>query len=341
MLFKNEEVVGLDIGTSSVKSVVIKKKLGKKEVKSNLTSLPLKASPSQISEILKEVFDKLKVSKDAKVKISISGSEVIFKYIYLPAMRRIDILNTIKLEWDKYVSFKMEDVCWDIQILEILKDTFKKRKEIFVLLVIAKKEIVDKKIQLLKDIGLYPQNINVDTLCLANAFKFFYPLEVKNKTIALLNIGNMYSNLIILKNGIPCFSRDIPLGSRDITQRISERKRISFDEAELLKKNFDGSDEEILFIIKRFAGNISNELALSFEYLKREIGVEVKNVYLSGGGAHLYQIKEFLTKNLNMKIDFWSFPKQFSKFSSPSEIQNLKDHFLDLVISLGMLVKDF
>ncbi len=337
MFFRNEEIVGLDIGSAYFKLFIFRRKLGKKEVSFDITPL-FSESPSQISQIIKEKFNKLNVSPSAKINLSISGPEVLFKYIYIPTMKKNEILNVIKLEWDKYISFKLEEVCWDIQILEEKKSSPRGKKEMFVLLVAAKKEIIDKKIQLLKEVGFYPQSINVDSLCLANAFKFFYPSKVRNSTIALFNIGNMYSNLIILKNGIPYFSRDVPLGGRDVTQRILERKRLRFEEAEEFKKNFDGSDQEILYIVKRFIGNISNELALSFEYLKRETGAQVEKVYLSGGGAYLYKMKDFLNENLEVKAELWDFSAQIPKFISLTP--EIKRHFLNLPVSIGLTINN-
>jgi hypothetical protein len=82
-----------------------------------------------------------------------------------------------------------------------------------VLLVAAKRELVDNKVSLLQDAGLTPRLIDVDAFALHNAFERNYP-EAMDGIVALVNIGHEMTNVNILENGVPILTRDIPFGSR-------------------------------------------------------------------------------------------------------------------------------
>lgn len=335
-LIKKYKKVGVDIGSFSVKAVSLEKGLFKKNytVSCAIEYLPTQASPSQISESIKNAVKKVGVTVP-RVSISVSGQEVIFRYIQLPVMRNSEIIEAVKLEWDKYISLKPDEVISDLQVLGEISDPLK-GKQILVLLAAAKKDFLAQQTHLLKEAGLGTDIIDTNVSCLVNAFNFLYPLKSKNSLVALLNIGESITNLIILKDGIPRFSRDILFGGRDVTVLISQKKRISFLNAQELKHNFNGDDQEILAVIKNSVANLNNELKLSFDYLKRDLEEEIKAIYISGGTAHLYGIKDFLNQDLGINVETWRVNKNLRQRGNPEK--KLESYFPELAVSIGLVL---
>jgi type IV pilus assembly protein PilM len=304
-LLKKNKRVGLDLGSFSVKAVGMENEmLGSKNAFSYAVEyLPPQASRTQISETIRKAVKKIGTSS-SRINIAVSGQDVIVRYIPLPKIRKSEIIEAIKLEWDKYISLKQEEVVWDLQVLGPIDDPLK-GKQLLVLLVAVKKNFLEEQINLLKDAGLSSDIIDTNVSCLVNAFDFLYSPKAKSALFALLNIGESITNLIILKDGLPRFSRDILFGGRDITHFIAQKKRIDFLKAQELKHNFDGQDQDILAVLKYSVSNLINEIKLSFEYLKRDLEKDVKIIYISGGSSHLYGIKEFLSHDLGIKVETW------------------------------------
>ena len=238
--------------------------------------------------------------------------------------------------WDKYVSFKQEDVTWDSQILTTIKDSTGGRQEL-VLLVSVKKNAIKQKFDLLKEAGLRSEVVDTDISCLVNAFCFLFPKKAKSSTIALLDLGDYYSNLVVLDGGILRFSRNIPLGGKDITQGIAQRKRIDPIKAQALKHKFKGKDEEVSSVITMWVKDIINELKVSFEYVKREIGRDVKELYICGGTSLVYRLEESLTEGLGIKVDGWHLN---SNLEIVSPYQNIDEYFPKLIVSLGLALNE-
>ncbi len=75
-----------------------------------------------------------------------------------------------------------------------------------VLLVAAKRELVDNKVALIDDAGLEATVIDVDAFALHNAFEHNYPGAMQG-IIALVNIGHETTNVNILEDGVPILPR--------------------------------------------------------------------------------------------------------------------------------------
>src|SRR5690606_4237730 len=115
----------------------------------------------------------------------------------------------IRWEAQQHVPFEMENVELDFQILDPAGDA----PEMAVLIVAAKKELIENRINLLADAGLEADVIDVDAFALHNAFERSYPSSVDGY-VALINVGNETTNVNLLEDGVPVLVRDIPFGVR-------------------------------------------------------------------------------------------------------------------------------
>ena len=333
--FQKYRKVGIDVGSYSVKVVALEKELLNKRpiLSCAIEYLPSRnPTPFQVSESIRNALKKLNLPV-SKVNVSLWGREVVTRYIYFPLMPRSEIINALRLEWDKHISFKLEEVIWDFQPLGIVNDPVKGKQRL-VLLVVAKKEFLERQIHLLKEANIEPDIIETNVTSLVNAFNFLYPSHRRDSLLALMNIGELVTNLIILKDGMPRFSRNILFGGQDITHLIAQKKHIDFLKAQELKHSFKGEDGEISSIINSGLESLVNEVNLSLEYLKEELGREVETIYICGGSLHLYGIEEFLREILQVRIETWGSDEKFC-FASDNFRKEWEECFFELVVALG------
>ena len=229
-------VVGLDIGSHAVKVCQLKRTSnGYAIVTLGSTVLPEGAvddgtlnDPETVSKAIADLFSNLKI-KNRKVGFSISGYSVIVKKVNLAVMENAQLEEHIMAEAEQYIPFDIEDVYLDFQDQ---KTNTKGADRTDVMLVAAKKEVVDDYLEMLRSINLNPVIVDVDGFALENCFEHNYG---KDENVALVDIGAAKMNINIISQGISVVARDIVVGSRQLTEQIQNNFDIEFEEAENIK----------------------------------------------------------------------------------------------------------
>src|SRR3989339_208881 len=263
-LLKQESSIGLDIGSSSLKLIELEKKGKEKILKSFFYSeltpgLPIGSSFSN--------FLKSQKLERRPVNISVSGQSVVTRYLSWPRMTLNELKNAMQFEAKEYIPWPLEEVVLDCAII---KDNFENSKMLIVLAAI-KKVILQERLGLLEKAGFVPKIIDVDCFCLANIFDKSYRVSdasVKEKTIALLNIGAQTTNMAIIDSGALRFSRDISFGVKGLA----------------------------------LAG-LSAEITTSIDYYENQNGSPVEKLLVSGGGSYSQDTLNFLSHQLNLPVD--------------------------------------
>ena len=174
---RKKNALGLDIGSSSVKLVQLREtKKGIHLVNLSMANLPPEAivdgalmNSAAVIETIREMVAKLRL-KTKQVALSISGHSVIIKKIPLPAMTKDELDESIKWEAEQYIPFDVNEVYIDYQILQSRPE----QGQMDVLLVAAKREIVDEYAGIARDAGLEPVVVDVDCFTIQNAFETSY-----------------------------------------------------------------------------------------------------------------------------------------------------------------------
>ncbi|OGW23982.1 MAG: hypothetical protein A2X59_13565 [Nitrospirae bacterium GWC2_42_7] len=294
MLFTGKSSIGLDIGSSYIKTVRLKESKGSYELELfDIHPLPPELivdgsiiDSLRLVESLKEMIKKAGV-KTTNAVISISGhSSVIIKRISLPEMSEEELSESIKFEAEQYVPFDIEDVNLDFQIIGPKEEP----GQMDVLLVAVKKEIINERISVVKEAGLNPIIVDIDSFALENMYGTNYEIET-GKNVALLNIGASTINMSILKGGISVFTRDSSLGSNLHSEALQREFNISYENAEKLKKGEpveNVSPEDAHSVIDAASEDILSEIVRSFDYYRSTtVHEDISEVILSGGCALL------------------------------------------------------
>src|SRR6185503_5825361 len=236
--------VGLDIGSGIIKLVVVDHggsepeltKVATTEVAADAIVEGEVMDPGLVSEAIRGLFDAAGVKRKSVVT-AVGGRDVIIKKIPMDRMKEAEAREVIRWEAEQHVPFDMDNVELDFQIL----DPEAEGLQMTVLLVAAKRELVEHKLALLSDIGLEAGVIDVDAFALHNAFEVNYP-EAMRGVVGLVNIGHETTNINILDDGVPVPTRDISVGTRRFKEDLQRERGLSADEADAVLKGATSSD---------------------------------------------------------------------------------------------------
>ena len=299
---RSKVTAGLDIGSGFVKMVVIDHAKGDPEIIKVATS-PLVADaivegeimdPVIVAETIRSVVDAAGVSKK-NVVAAVGGHDVIIKKIQMDRMTEAEARELIRWEAHQHVPFDMESVQLDFQILDPERDS----PQMSVLLVAAKRELIENRMTLLADAGLEPTIIDVDAFALHNAFEQSYPDSMAG-LVALVNLGHETTNVNILDDGVPIVVRDIPFGSRRIRESLQRERGLTAEQAEAVIQGHEDVVDLRSFVVERV-----DELAVGIEravaFITAQSGGEgVERVFLSGGGAKVPGVVTALGERLGV-----------------------------------------
>lgn len=308
---RERSVVGLDIGSYSIKAVELKpKKKGGEEayeiLKIGYEPLPHDAivegtiiDSAAVVETIRLVFDQNKVA-NKDVAISISGNSVIIKKISLPVMEKQELAESIIWEAKHNIPYPYEETNVDYAILKPSRTGDEKNLDI--LLVAAKKDKIANYSNVINQARKNLQSIEVDVFALQNAFEVSYPDTFKEKTVALINIGANITNVVIVERGTPQLFRDLSLGGFFFTENIRKELSISFEEAEKLLKGIPGKSttpDQFATLLAMNVRDLLDEIEKTFSFYeaseKRERKIE--QIILCGGLANVMNmVSSFETK---------------------------------------------
>jgi type IV pilus assembly protein PilM len=308
---KKKMVLGLDIGTSAVKFADLKDTGRGYQIENiGLTPLPPETivdgslmDATTVVEAIGELISHYKIKK-REVAVSVSGHSVIVKKITLPKMTESELEENIMVEAERYISFDINDVSLDFQILSTPEKDMGEHMD--VLLVAAKKDFVNDYITIVREAGLSPMIIDIDAFALENVYELNYPLEIGD-LVALCDIGASIMNLNIVRGGKSLFTRDISIGGNLYTEEIQKELSVNFEEAEDLKlggSSDKGSPHIIDKVFNKVSSNIALEIAKSLDFFTATFPDEkVARLYLTGGCAKAPRLKEIVHERVNIPVD--------------------------------------
>ena len=324
---KGNRLVGLDIGSKTIKAAEIiesKKgfalsKFGMVDIAPGLIEDGTIKNPEAVADTIQTLFKSYGI-KNHRVAISVGGYSVIVKKISVQSASEEQLQDTIHFEAEQYIPFDIKDVNLDFQILG---ENENNPNQMNVLLVAAKKEMINDYVNLAEMAGLEPRIIDVDAFALQNVFEINYETSIDN-AIALIDIGASKTSLNILKGDTSVFMRDVSLGCGQINQKISALIGCSAEESELIK--FGESSEKITHedlseIISSVVADWCTEIrrALDFFYSTYPDD-QIKKIILSGGGGNIQEFRQLLAVETSAEVStinpFQQFLYDGDKFDS-------------------------
>ncbi len=309
---KSKLALGLDIGSSSVKLVHLKEgKRGYTLLAWGEAPLPPEAvvdnqlmNSSAIVEAIRELMAQQKV-KVKDVAIGVRGHSVIIKRISMPVMSQEDLDESIQWEAEQYIPFDVKDVNIDTQILTPQGDA---AGQMDVLLVAAKKDMINDFTAVCAEAGLTATVVDVDAFAVQNAFEANYP-QAPGQPVVLINVGAAVTNINIVNNGLATFTRDITVGGNAFTEEIQKQLNISAEEAEALKVGGHGETDavvpqEVERVIQGVADQMGGEIQRSLDFHAATApDIHPVRVYLSGGTARIPALFKVIEQRAGVPVE--------------------------------------
>lgn len=341
---KKNHAIGLDIGSHSVKLChVVETGKGFRLLGLGSAALPVGAveegtlqDPEAVAAVVSTLFKNLKI-KEKRVAITVSGYSVIVKRINLAVMSEEELEEYIQSEAGQYIPFDIEDVYLDFQDLHTNTEESDRTD---VMLVAAKKDVVDTYLAMLKAAGLRPVIVDVDGFALENAFEASVPTM---ENVALVDIGATKMSINIVADGVSVLARDVVVGSRQLTEQIQNRFGLEFEEAEALKLGLESAEEkqaelENIFIsaCTQWAFEIKKAIDL---YISNNPEGSLKKVILSGGGSKVRGLADFLSEETGVVTEVFNPFAQVEVDSKKIDMKYVEYIAPEMAISKGLAVR--
>lgn len=305
---KKKEVIGIDVGSSSVKLVQLKENKGSFQLLNvGIMALPPEAivdnslmDSASIAATIKNLVSSLGV-KVKDVACSISGNSVIIRKIVLPAMPQEELEDQISWEAEQYIPFDINDVNMDFQILS--PDSHDPSK-MNVLLVASKKDIINDYVAVFNEAGLHLSVVDVDSFSVQNAFEINHDVSI-DAIIALINIGANVMNINVVKDGITLFTRDVQMGGNLYTEEIQKQLGISSQDAESGKiLAHESINKPFLDVLIKVNETIIQEIRRSLDFYNSTASDDrITSIYVSGGGSKVYKLIEMIMEKTGLPVE--------------------------------------
>lgn len=305
---KKKEVIGIDVGSSSIKLVQLKETKGVYQLL-NMGIMPLPSEAivdnslmdsSLIVTALKNIIASLGI-KTKDVACSISGNSVIIRKIVLPVMPAEELEEQITWEAEQYIPFDINDVNMDFQILS--PDNLDPSK-MNVLLVASKKDIINDYVSVFNEAGLHLSVIDVDSFAVQNAFEISHDTS-PDEVIALINIGASVMNINVVKDSITLFTRDVQTGGNLYTEEIQKQLGVSSEEAEKMKLLANETNyQPLMDVLAKVNENITQEIRRSLDFYNSTANDDrITKLYVSGGASKGQHLSDLIADKIGLPVE--------------------------------------
>src|SRR6202795_3351457 len=304
---QKKALVGLDIGSSSIKAVELKStKQGYELMSFGLESLAQDTvvdgaimDAPLVAQAISNIFETQKV-KTKSVATAVSGHSVIVKRVTLPAMTEEELYDRIQTEASQHIPFDISDVNLDYQLLESVDS------QMDVLLVAVKKDKILNHTNVLAQAGKTPTVVDIDAFALQNCYEANYD-PTPGQTVALLNVGASVMNINIVRGGIPLFTRDVSVGGNQYTDTLQKELDLSYEDAERLKKGeaiAGVAEENRTNILRSVSDILVLEIQKTFDFFRATAtGESIQKIIVAGGSSRVPGLVDLLRDEFALPVE--------------------------------------
>lgn len=313
MFFDSGKVIGLDIGTNSIKIV----ELDVSQRKTTVMAFGVAPTPPgtisggeiidpvTLSHAIKELMAKVN-TKRKHASVGIWGAAVIVKRVGLPKMELNLLDEQIRWEAEQYIPFDIQEINLEYHVLNSSQNNV---ETMDVLLVAAKKDLIMNYLETVESSGVSCSILDVSSFALANCFLKNHP-EQMGEAVAIFDIGSGITNFVVVENGEAVFARDIPIGGFNYSSDIQKGMGVSIEEAEGLKLDISlgrPAPEELKAIVQSSHENFCDELDRSLDFFtSTSTQGKIQRIYLTGGGSQMIGLKESLANLSQLPVEIFN-----------------------------------
>jgi type IV pilus assembly protein PilM len=343
----SKTIVGLDVGSSSIKAVELRKTragievahLGLEPIAPDIVVDSMIVDSGTVSSAIAKLFADTQIKSKA-VATAVSGHSVIVKKISLPSMSDQELADTIQKEAAQHIPFDLADVNLDYQILS--EDAGNPLMD--VLLVAVKKDKILNHTNVLAQAGKTPVVVDIDAFALQNCFEVNYDPD-PGQVVALLNIGASVMNINIVRGSTPLFTRDVSVGGNQYTDALQKELDLSFEDAERLKMggtHAGVSEEQRTAILRSVSDILILEIQKTFDFFRATAsGENIRRILVAGGTARVPGLLDLLREEFAMPVEELYPFRKIGVTPGQFDENQLRDMAPRLAIAVGLALRSF
>jgi type IV pilus assembly protein PilM len=340
-----KNLVGLDIGSSSVKAV----ELGKKGSSLQLLNLGFEnlqtdtivdgqiMELNNVSNVISQIFNEHQI-RTGRVCAGVSGHSVIVKNIVLPQMSSEELQESFSWHAEEHIPFDIADVNLDYELTSRSDDA------LHVLMAACKSDKIANVKQAIQLAGKQPVIIDVDAFALQNCYEVNYrprPGEI----VALLNIGAATMNINILNGTRSVFARDASVGGSQYTSLLQRELGLSFEQAESVKRGMplpEGVEPRpIQPIIETVSEVLALEVKKTVDFYRATAQDEagIQKIFLAGGGSKLPGLADFLARKFEIPVEVFDPFRQIEVDSRKFDPDYMREIVPEMAVAVGLALR--
>jgi type IV pilus assembly protein PilM len=340
----SKTIVGLDIGSSCIKAVELKRNkgeisvahLGVEPLASDIVVDSMIVDSTAVSNAITKIFTDSGI-KGKAVATSVSGHSVIVKKIAMQTMSDQELAAMVQTEAAQHIPFDIQDVNVDFQILS--EDLSGPQMD--VLLVAVKKDKILNYTNVLSLAAKSPAVVDIDAFALQNCYEYNYE-PAPGATVALLNLGASVMNINIVKGTTPLFTRDVSVGGNQYTDALQKELDLSFDDAEALKlgkKVGTVSEDAKMPILQQVTEIIVLEIQKTFDFFRATAsGEHIERLYLAGGSSKVPGLVEALRQEFSLPVEILN---PFQRINPGVGGELVEQNAGQLAVAVGLALRSF
>ena len=342
---KVQKMIGLDIGTRFIKAVILEKS-GEQYNLQAYACEPILGNAfaereikdfEAVSHALKKVKLALK-SKNKLVAIAVSGSTVLNKIVYMdPGQNDHELESQIELEADSLIPYPLNEVYIDF---EEISNSQTANNKVEVLLSAVHKELVDRRITLLGEVGYEAKIVDIESYALGAAVASFHSHEAQ-ETVCCINIGASHLQICAVKDGQVIYTKEHNFGLDSLIQDLT--MLYSQERSQIEQQLTDGTlpetwkEDAYPMFLANLQQNINRALQL---YISASGEARPSSLLICGGGEHLTSLPEDLSADLGIEVVC------FTPFTNIAIADNINQGDLEkvsgqLIIAAGLAIRSF
>lgn len=341
-----KNLVGLDIGSSSVKAVELQKKgnsfqlvsLGYENLQPDTVVDGQIMELNNVSNVIASIFNEHQI-KTTRVAAGVSGHSVIVKNIVLPEMSEDELRESFSWHAEEHIPFDIADVNLDYQVTGNASDALQ------VLLAACKSDKIANVKQAIQLAGKQPVVIDVDAFALQNCYELNYQPK-QGEVVALLNIGASTMNINILNGTRSVFARDASVGGSQYTSLLQKELGLTFDQAEAVKRGYplpEGSEPRpIQPIIETVSDILALEVRKTMDFYRatsEEGGEAIQKILVAGGGSKLPGLAEFLAQRFETPVEVFDPFRQIQVDTKKFDPDYMREIVPEMAVAVGLALR--
>jgi type IV pilus assembly protein PilM len=341
-----KNLVGLDIGSSSVKAVELAKKgnglqllnLGFENLQTDTIVDGQIMELNNVSNVIANIFNEHQI-RTPRVAAGVSGHSVIVKNIVLPQMSEEELQESFSWHAEEHIPFDIADVNLDYEL------TSKSSESLNVLMAACKSDKIANVKQAIQLAGKQPVIIDVDAFALQNCYEVNYQPK-PGEVVALLNIGAATMNINILNGSRSVFARDASVGGSQYTSLLQKELGLSFEQAEGVKRGMalpEGVEARpIQPIIETVSDILALEVRKTMDFYRAtasEGETAIQKILLAGGGSKLPGLSDYLARRFEIPVEVFNPFRQIEVDAKKFDPDYMREIVPEMAVAVGLALR--